>query len=300
LWFVGQPPGFDEAERLYQEALRTYAHTVGEERANLARAMQSFAFMRLTQGRPADAELLFRRSLDIARRLLGDDHQFTIEGLGGLSDAVRQQGNYAEAEALLQEVIRHVPRLYGEERVPFFLRQLAEAQSEGGSYVAAEESYRALLARLCRQYSQREPSASLELERVANQLEFPSANQDASEGLIAFLKLHGAGAIPADVLGPGIEYAAHLRRRGDFATARATLEAMRGIAAPLRGTRWRGEVEMAFGALFDALNQSADAAKHLELAHMLFSEDVGKNHRRTLDAAKKMADLRGPAAAAQG
>ena len=51
-------------------------------------------------GRYAEAEPLFRRSLEIQEKQLGRDHPDVATSLNNLADLYRAMGRYAEAEPL--------------------------------------------------------------------------------------------------------------------------------------------------------------------------------------------------------
>ena len=57
------------------------------------------------QGRYADAEPLYKRSLAIREKALGPDHPDVATSLNNLAELYRAQGRYADAEPLYKRVI---------------------------------------------------------------------------------------------------------------------------------------------------------------------------------------------------
>ena len=58
------------------------------------------ANLRRLQGRYADAEPLYQRSLAIREKVLGRDHPEVANSLSTLAELYRTQGRYADAEPL--------------------------------------------------------------------------------------------------------------------------------------------------------------------------------------------------------
>jgi len=83
------------------------------------------------QGRYAEAELLYKRSLGIREKVLGPHHPDTAQSLGGLGGLYRKQGRYAEAEPLLARALA------------------IQEQARGPEHPAVASTLR-LLSRVCR------------------------------------------------------------------------------------------------------------------------------------------------------
>ena len=66
----------------------------------MATSLNNLAELYRTQGRYAEAEPLYRRSLTIREAKLGPDHPDVATSLNNLAGLYRAQGRYAEAEPL--------------------------------------------------------------------------------------------------------------------------------------------------------------------------------------------------------
>ncbi len=57
------------------------------------------------QGRYAEAELLYKRALEIREKALGPDHPDVANSLNNLASLYDEQGRYGEAEPLLKRAL---------------------------------------------------------------------------------------------------------------------------------------------------------------------------------------------------
>jgi tetratricopeptide (TPR) repeat protein len=65
------------------------------------------------QGRHAEAEPLYKRSLAIREAALGQDHPFVATSLNDLASLYQDQGRYAEAEALYRRTLSIFEKTWG-------------------------------------------------------------------------------------------------------------------------------------------------------------------------------------------
>ena len=89
---------YTEAEKQYSAAI-IIADGFGLEGPHLATSLNNLANLYRAQGRYAEAEPLFRRSLAIWEKTLGPDHPEVATGLNNLALLYWVQGRYAEAAA---------------------------------------------------------------------------------------------------------------------------------------------------------------------------------------------------------
>ena len=61
--------------------------------------------IRFEHGRYAEAEDLYRKSLEIELRAMGPDHPYTTAAKEGLANVLSEEHRYAEAETLLREIL---------------------------------------------------------------------------------------------------------------------------------------------------------------------------------------------------
>ena len=77
----------------------------GEGEPNVATALTNLAEQYKAQGRYADAEPLYQRSLAIREKGLGPDHPDVATALNNLADLYLSQGRYADAEPLYERAV---------------------------------------------------------------------------------------------------------------------------------------------------------------------------------------------------
>src|SRR5690606_35373269 len=90
----------------------------------VAESLHNLGYYQYTVGAYAAADSLFREAARQRRRLLGEDDPDLLTGLGDLSVLLRRTGRYAEAEAVVREVVA-------------ILRRLPEDDVDGPSNLAA-------------------------------------------------------------------------------------------------------------------------------------------------------------------
>jgi len=67
------------------------------------------------QGRFAEADKLYRQTLEIYRRVLGEEHPDTLGSMNDMAMVLDSQGHYAEAEKLIREALSLGRKLFGNE-----------------------------------------------------------------------------------------------------------------------------------------------------------------------------------------
>jgi tetratricopeptide (TPR) repeat protein len=97
--------------------------------------------------RYGEAEKLFRETLEIKRRRLGDDHHSTLVTAGNLAETLTAEGKYAEAEQLLRQTLATEQRKLGAEHSDTLvsMADLAEVLVKENRLPEAERIYRELL-----------------------------------------------------------------------------------------------------------------------------------------------------------
>ena len=94
------------------------------------------------------AQLLFERSTDIRRRVLGPENGETLRSMDGLAWILNQEGHAAEAEKLQRETVATRRRVFGEENLDTLksTSNLAWTLDREGHYAEAEKLDRKVLA----------------------------------------------------------------------------------------------------------------------------------------------------------
>ncbi len=75
----------------------------GPEQPDTARLLNDLGWLYYHQGKYDQAETLYKRALDIRKRVLGDLHHDTATTLNDLGLLYENQGKYEQAETLLQQ-----------------------------------------------------------------------------------------------------------------------------------------------------------------------------------------------------
>jgi non-specific serine/threonine protein kinase/serine/threonine-protein kinase len=127
---------------------------VGKIEAELAREPELQARLMLTMGNVyrnlglyKESEPILRRSVEIRRRLSGEENLDTLASLHGLASSLERLGRYEEAEKLYAEVVERRRRLLGEDHPDTLLasNNLSVVYERRGDYAKAGELYRQVL-----------------------------------------------------------------------------------------------------------------------------------------------------------
>lgn len=94
-----------EAEGAYRQAIEIRRRVQGEDNLEFARALNDLAVLLGRQNRLTEAAPLYRQSFAISRKLLGDGNREVAVIAGNLTAAMIDLGQFAEAEALIREVL---------------------------------------------------------------------------------------------------------------------------------------------------------------------------------------------------
>ncbi len=97
-----QQADYAEAEKQLEAALKE-AEAFGPDDVRLATSLNNLALLYKAQGRYAEAEPLYKRSLAIDEKALGPEHPDVATSLNNLAELYRARGKYAEAEVPGQE-----------------------------------------------------------------------------------------------------------------------------------------------------------------------------------------------------
>jgi tetratricopeptide (TPR) repeat protein len=109
----------------------------------LAASLNNLAYLYESQGRYEEAEPLFLQTLEVTKRLLGEDHLSVAVSLNNVALLYEAQGRYEEAEPLFLQTLEVTKRLLGEDHpdVAIGLNNLAYLYESQGRYEEAEPLY---------------------------------------------------------------------------------------------------------------------------------------------------------------
>ena len=121
---------------------------LGPDHPNVAPSLNNLAALYRAQGRYADAEPLYKRSLAIREKELGPDHPDVAQTLNNLAELYRAQGRYADAGPLYKRSLAIWEKALGPDHpdVGLSLNNLAALYNDQGRYADAEPLLKRALA----------------------------------------------------------------------------------------------------------------------------------------------------------
>jgi serine/threonine-protein kinase len=172
-WIQRQRGELDNAEALLREAVTIGRHVfppAGDPR--LARALNDLGVVHDARGEHAEAATLYRESIDMRRRLLGEEHIGVAIATSNLSVALYHlgdlEGAVRESEAALDRFRRSLGPDH--QRTTTVETNLAALHTARGNYEAAAELHRDILERQRRQLGSRHPLVAFSATMLGNAL----------------------------------------------------------------------------------------------------------------------------------
>jgi serine/threonine-protein kinase len=261
-----------DAERELREGLAISERVLGPDAKWVSSAVQLLAaLLDEDEGRYAEAEPLYRRELDIRRRVYGDGRPETAWATGDLADFLSRTGKGAEAVPLVWQFLADIRRVYGDH--PITANAVAFAGKtfyQAGRLGEAEPLLREAIAmdrRLRGSDNQNVAGAEIDLARLLiDRRDFQGARRAWSDAM----------RISESVAGPDQPFTAIRRgllgllllREGRYAAADSVLRQSIGVAEPQIGRKGR-EVRELHGWLADvedAAGHRAEAARDRAIA----------------------------------
>jgi len=173
----------DEAGELFEHSMSTALkqRMTGELRPSI---LNDYGILLREQGRPAEAEVMYRRALAIRRREGSMSTQEGARTLNNLAMAVREGGRLDEAETLLSEVlaIQRMVLVKPHVDIATTLNNLAAVVRRQGELQKAEELYREALEQRRRIHGDTHPDVAQSLNNLATVLYYQGDLDGAAEG----------------------------------------------------------------------------------------------------------------------
>lgn len=170
LWAAHEPPLYDEAERTYNDARELFQKSVGPDSLELARMLTGWASMRIAQHRFDEALAISGEADRMARRFVGEDHQFLLESAINRSEALHGAGRFAESETVLAGVVSQAGRRFGAHQVPRLLRRMSVLRQLQGDMDGAVQQLHEAIAHSCRQLAAQHPEERNAWSHLADSL----------------------------------------------------------------------------------------------------------------------------------
>ena len=143
---------------------------LGPDHTDVALSLNNLAAFYKDQGRFADAEPLYKRSLVIRAKILGSDHPDVALSLNNLAELYRVQGLYADAEPLYKRSIAIAEKAFGSSDHPDVARSLnnlALLYTSQGRYAEAEPLLKRSLATSEKELGPNHPDVAKSLNNLA-------------------------------------------------------------------------------------------------------------------------------------
>ncbi|KAK9386009.1 hypothetical protein V1515DRAFT_587668, partial [Lipomyces mesembrius] len=143
---------YEAAEPLYEETLRLRQKVLGEEHPDTLTSMNGLAALFYNQGNMNNlaglfnsqgkyeaAEPLYKETLRLSKKVLGEEHPDTLISMNSLAYHFHSQGKYEAAEPLYKETLRLSKKVLGEEHPETLIsmNNLASLFHSQGKYEAA-------------------------------------------------------------------------------------------------------------------------------------------------------------------
>ena len=135
----------------------------GTNQMSVAKCLNRLGELYVLQGKHAEAQPLFQRSLEISEKALGTNHVDVAEVLYLRAWSYQLQKQYAQAEALYQRVLQIYDKAPGTNlpRLAMTLNNLAALYRERNQYAKAEPLYRRSLAILVKVHGPNDPDVAV-------------------------------------------------------------------------------------------------------------------------------------------
>ena len=156
---------YEQAEPLYQRALRIEQQIWGPEHPQVAETLCDLAYLSYVLGQYQQAEPLFQRALSIWEHVLGPTHPALARPLHGLGTICWKQGNYDQAEQAYQRAYTLLEQS-SEHLCEALLTGLGNLAFERGQYQQAERFYQRALER-SEPLGQEDPNIAFPLNNLA-------------------------------------------------------------------------------------------------------------------------------------
>ena len=271
---------------------------LGEGHADTLASVHSHGELLRGLGRSAEAEVLFRDSLEKRRRVLGEDHPDTLRSMNSVASVMRDQGKLAEAEALGREALKRRRTVLGDEHTDTLhsMNSVASTLRAQGRLSEAEPLVREVLAIRRQTLGPDDWRTTLAMNSMGNmrssQGEYGDAERYYREALQNTVRLRGE-AHPAIV--PALSnLGGSLMSQGEFAEAevcyREALETSRRVLGEEHPDTLASINRVGF--LLQVQGKYAEAEPYFREALEKCRRVLGEEHPDTLASVSLMLRLR--------
>jgi tetratricopeptide (TPR) repeat protein len=160
------------AKTTLDSSLTVQEDSFGKDDPHLVEEMRALADLAMDEGRFADADSLYCRTLAGLERVIGRDQNYALETMKNVAECRAELRRFAEARVMMGRVVAIHSRLHGAVSYPvgIDLLEMAELEWRAGNVVAARERCRKALSVLERAVGWKH-SAALEARFYWNELQ---------------------------------------------------------------------------------------------------------------------------------
>lgn len=267
---------YEESEARFREALAIFR--VGDfSPVDVAETLGGLAWTVRFDGRPEEAEPMLREALEIYLAEYGEVHSTVAAGWNNLASVLWQLEKWPEGDAAIERSIELKKTLYGDEHpdIALSLGNLAMSLVKRGDLDRAETVGREALARRQQLFGADHPRVAASLAMVA-EIEHLRDRLAKAESLLLESEAIFRGHLPETHPSFGRvwrELGAVQMDLGRLEEARATLEAARGVYAPLSSSKWTWRVDVMLAEIDRRQGLRDDAVARLDLAEENLGDD---------------------------
>jgi tetratricopeptide (TPR) repeat protein len=129
-----------------------------------------YAWVFSEAGYLVEAEKLEVQAMEMRKRVLGEDHPFTLTSMNNLASALSNRGRYKEAERLEVQVMETRKRLFGPEHLDTItsMANLALTYQEQGRYNEAEKLQKQVVKVMKRELGREHPKTLISMDNLAS------------------------------------------------------------------------------------------------------------------------------------
>jgi eukaryotic-like serine/threonine-protein kinase len=241
------------------------------------------------------AQLLFARSADIRRRVLGPENLETLRSLDDLGWILNQQGHAAEAEKLQRETVATRRRVFGEENLDTLksMSNLAWTLDREGNYAEAEKLERKVLEvrRRVGKTDDRDTLATMNNLAATLGHEGHYAEAERLKRAVLDTRQRSLGPEHPDTMTSMNNLAATFQQEGRYVEAeklqRETLTMQRRVLGPEHPDTLRSMNNLANSLVHE--NHLAEALQLQREALLIKQRVLGPEHQDTLWAMRELA-----------
>ena len=270
---------------------------LGPDHRDVANSLSTLASLYQSQGRYADAEPLFQRSLAIWEKALGPDHRDVALALNHLASLYKDQGRYADAEPLLQRSLAIREKALGRDHpdVANSLSSLASLYASQGRYADAEPLDQRSLAIREKALGRDHPDVATSLNnlalRYASQGRYADAEPLYRRSLAIWEK--ALGRDHPDVATSLNNLAVLYRNQGRYADAEPLFQRSLAIREKAFGRDHPGVANALnnLARLYASQGRYADAEPLFQRSLTIREKALGRDHPDVATSLNNLADL---------